>query len=212
MERDGAFIMTVQSEECCPVEILGPFESRIVFMSRSVMRTVADERSLRANPVFTNVVASDEETWARIAAVVEAAETSASALTQQVAFSELLDLVFARHVDASRETGDGVEHRAVRRMRDLIRERFAENLTLDAIAAHAGLNKFYALRAFKQAMGVPPNTYQRHIRIAKARELLRRGHGGADLALELGFCDQSHFDRWFRRIAHVTPTEYRRGR
>ena len=124
----------------------------------------------------------------------------------------LLDLALSRYVREPAPGHDSIEHRAVRRMRDLIRERYAENLTLDEIASHAGLNKFYALRAFKRAVGVPPNTYQRHVRIARARELLRAGHDGAQLALDLGFCDQSHFDRWFRRIAHLTPTQYQRGR
>jgi AraC-like DNA-binding protein len=211
-ERTDRYMMTVQAGECCPVEILGPFESRIVFINGDVMRQAAEERSLRGEPYFTGVTADDDDTWRRVSAVVDAAETLPSVLTQQVAFTELLEVVLTRYVSSARMATDPVAHRAVRRMRDLIRERYAENLTLDELAAHAGLNKFYALRAFKTAVGVPPNTYQRHVRIAKARELLRAGQDGAQLALDLGFCDQSHFVRWFHRITHMTPGQYQRSR
>ena len=210
-QRAGSYIMTVQAGECCPVEILGPFESRIVFIGRDVMDRAADERGLRRGPLFSSVAADDDHVWHRISAVVEAVEASTSALTQQVALTELLEVVFTRCLRTQADVDDPVAHRAVRRMRDMIRERYAENLTLDDLAAHVGLNKFYALRAFKQAVGVPPNTYQRHVRIAKARELLRAGRDGVQLALDLGFCDQSHFVRWFHRIAHMTPRQYQRS-
>jgi AraC-like DNA-binding protein len=211
-QRSGSYIMTVQPGECCPVEIMGPFESRIVFITQDQMHRAADERGIRGEPYFSGIDAVDDDAWRCVRAVIEATEKSSSALTQQVALAELLELAFTRYLSTRARDGDPVAHRAVRRMRDLIRERYSENLTLDELAAHARLNKFYALRAFKQAVGVPPNTYQRHVRIAKARELLRAGHDGVQLALDLGFCDQSHFVRWFHRIANMTPRQYLRGR
>lgn len=211
-DRDGTYIMAVQAGECCSVQILGPFESRIVFINRDVMRAMAADKGLRHDPYFTNVSAPDDDTWRKVNCVIAAVETSSSALTHQVALTAPIDLALDRYVRSAATSHDSVEHRAVRRMRDLIRERYAENLTLDELASHAGLNKFYALRAFKQAVGVPPHRYQRHVRIAKARELLRSGQDGVQLALDLGFYDQSHFVRWFHRIVHMTPTQYQRAR
>ena len=51
----------------------------------------------------------------------------ATALERQTVFTELLDLILTRHVEKSRTIWDPVVHRAVRRMRDLIHDRHADD-------------------------------------------------------------------------------------
>ncbi len=130
------------------------------------------------------------------------------ALEQQEAFTVLLDTILGEYVHHGQTIGDVIAHRAVRRMRDLIHAGYDQELSLDMLASHAHLNKFYALRAFKRAMGVTPHDYQRHLRIGKAQQMLRAGQHNTEVAHALGFCDQSHFVRTFRQKVRMTPRQY----
>ncbi|MGB5971832.1 MAG: AraC family transcriptional regulator [Nodosilinea sp.] len=56
---------------------------------------------------------------------------------------------------------------------------------------------------------LPPHAYLTHLRIAQAKQQLRQGQSLNQLALELGFVDQSHFTKTFKASVGVTPGQYR---
>ena len=60
------------------------------------------------------------------------------------------------------------------------------------------------------AFGLAPHAYLVQLRLAKARRLLAAGQPPALVAMSLGFADQSHMGRWFRRAYAMTPAYYRR--
>jgi hypothetical protein len=65
------------------------------------------------------------------------------------------------------------------------------------------------IRSFRSATGLTPGAYLRQLRVQKSRRLL--GPGGlslAELAAQLGFADQSHFTREFRRVFGITPGRF----
>lgn len=100
---------------------------------------------------------------------------------------------------------------AVLRAVALMRRRLVDPLTVEEIAAAAGLSPFHFSRQFKAATGHPPHEYLVRLRVDRAQELLRR-HGRAwttaAIAQEAGFSDQSHLARHFKRVLGVTPGEY----
>lgn len=98
-----------------------------------------------------------------------------------------------------------------RRCVEILNDRLAEKITLSELAAQFNLSPFHFARVFKREIGMPPHEYQLQLRIARARELLRRTPRRtiADIAFELGFFDESHFRRHFRRIVGATPGEFR---
>jgi AraC-like DNA-binding protein len=65
-------------------------------------------------------------------------------------------------------------------------------------------------RAFKVAFGLAPHAYLIQLRLSKARFLLAKGDPLAEVAMKLGFADQSHMGRWFRRAYGLTPASYRK--
>lgn len=95
-----------------------------------------------------------------------------------------------------------------RRARAYLAEHFADNPTLDELARVTGTNKFGLLRSFKRCFGITPHALQVQLRIEAARELLARGAGIAHAATSVGFADQSHFGRHFKRVVGLTPREY----
>lgn len=105
------------------------------------------------------------------------------------------------------------EHtRPVRRAMEYLRAQLAEPVTLDAIARYAGLDKFHLCRAFRAQIGMPPHAYLTHLRIDRAKTLLRQGVRASELAPQVGLYDQSLLTRHFRRIVGVTPARYASAR
>ncbi len=101
--------------------------------------------------------------------------------------------------------------RAVRRARAFLHDALADKITLDELAEHAGLDKFHLVRAFRPEVGLPPYEYLTHLRVSRARELLRRGVLVAEAAQAVGFYDESQLHRHFRRIVGVPPGVYARS-
>jgi len=144
---------------------------------------------------------------------LDAFQPGASALEQQSAAAEVSEQLIRELVSGATETiaQGGPALRGVARMRERLRdEEFGADL--DTLARDAGLSRFQALRAFKRRYGLPPHAYQLCLRVARARALLLDGAAPADVAVHCGFVDQSHFNRHFKRIVGVTPTQFAAAR
>ncbi|WP_354685563.1 AraC family transcriptional regulator [Cupriavidus necator] len=94
---------------------------------------------------------------------------------------------------------------------ELLHARHAERLPLAELARAAGLSRYHLVRAFRAETGMTPHAYQLDIRIQHARRLLRQGAALAEVALDLGFADQSHFQRAFKQRVALTPRSYQRA-
>ncbi|MEU6504843.1 AraC family transcriptional regulator [Streptomyces sp. NPDC046942] len=94
-----------------------------------------------------------------------------------------------------------------------VRDRLAGELTdppsLASLAADLGLSRYQLLRAFRTTMGIPPYAWLAQYRVTRARALLAAGLRPAEVAGLVGFADQAHLTRWFRRVLGVTPAVYR---
>jgi AraC family transcriptional regulator len=97
------------------------------------------------------------------------------------------------------------------RVLNYIGEKLDDNLSLSDLADIAGMNLFYFARLFKQSTGMSPYRYVLDQRIQRAKQLLRNSpitiH---EASVRTGFVDQAHFTKVFRRLAGLTPTQYRR--
>ncbi|MFJ1753372.1 AraC family transcriptional regulator [Kitasatospora sp. NPDC088134] len=96
------------------------------------------------------------------------------------------------------------------RLRDLLDARLTERTTLDQAAVLLHAHPAHLVRAFSAAFGLPPHQYLTARRVDRARRLLLDGHPAATVATTLGFHDQSHLTRHFRRILGTTPGRYAR--
>ncbi|AQZ35826.1 AraC family transcriptional regulator [Pseudomonas sp. LPH1] len=99
--------------------------------------------------------------------------------------------------------------RVALRARDYLHAHFHQNIGLDELARVCGVDRFRLSRAFKAAFGIAPHGYLIQLRLVRARRLLALGTAPADVASDLGFADQSHLGRWFRRANGLTPGAYR---
>jgi AraC family transcriptional regulator len=100
--------------------------------------------------------------------------------------------------------------RHLRQTCDFIIEHIAQDICLDDLAALTGLSGKHFIRAFKQSMGIPPHRYLILHRIESAKHrLLDPNASLADIAIQCGFSDQSHFTATFRKVVGVPPGTWR---
>jgi AraC family transcriptional regulator len=78
-------------------------------------------------------------------------------------------------------------------------------LRLADLAAVAGLSAFHFARAFRATVGEPPHRWVVARRLDRARDRLRAGERPGEVAVALGFADQAHLTRLFRRRFGTTP-------
>lgn len=92
-----------------------------------------------------------------------------------------------------------------------IRRDYAAPLTLDELAAEAGMNPRYFCRVFRQMTGRTPIDYLNYYRIECAAELLCAEEDSVtDVALSCGFSDPGYFARLFRRHKGISAAAYRK--
>ena len=86
-----------------------------------------------------------------------------------------------------------------------------EKLTLDAIARKLNISQYHFCDLFKQSMVIASYQYLLQQRVARAKHLLRKEpeKAIADIALECGFANQTHFHKHFRKHTGMTPKKYR---
>lgn len=85
-----------------------------------------------------------------------------------------------------------------------------DDLSVANVAAACGLSRSYFIKAFKRTTGRTPHRWLMEYRIDKAKNLLRGERLIAEIALECGFADQSHFTRVFTTMAGMPPGAWRR--
>ena len=104
----------------------------------------------------------------------------------------------------------GLSPAAMRRVREYVDAHLGGSMDLATLAGVAGVSIHHFARGFKQSAGVTPHHYLTQKRVERAQDLL----GNTDLsvseiALAVGFSDQSHLARHFRQMLGVTPGQFR---
>lgn len=101
---------------------------------------------------------------------------------------------------------------AERRILEIMRARYAEDISLDELAAEAGLSPFHFARMFKHSVGQPPRVYLTRLRIEKACELLALTDLSVnDVARKVGYSSSQVLARVFVKHRNIAPTDYRRA-
>ncbi len=102
----------------------------------------------------------------------------------------------------------GLSRLKLQQVREYINAHLDRDVKLIELANLAQMSPYYFLRLFKQTMGVTPHQYILQCRIEQAKYLLQHSKLNiAEIAIRIGFCDQSHLTRYFKRIVGVTPKQ-----
>ena len=166
-----------------------------------------DERG-SSTPSFRAPILCDPKLHVALVQLHKRLERPSSSLESETALSVNLRRLLPSDAAAPAGSNSGAERRQVRLAREYLDACYERNTSLSALAVLAGLSRFQLLRSFKKEVGLPPAQYQTHVRVREAKRLLLTGCSLAETAVQVGFVDQSHFTRSFKRLTGVTPGVY----
>ena len=96
------------------------------------------------------------------------------------------------------------------RVVELIRDEYARNITLSELAQIADVHPSHLVQVFRDHHQCTPGAFIRRVRIEQAmRQISHSSTTLADVSVDVGFTDQSHFTRVFKRLTGMTPAQYR---
>jgi len=105
---------------------------------------------------------------------------------------------------------ENAEPRIIKRAKEFIIQHQSEDLTLTEVSKAVNISEFYFCKMFKKFTGINFTEYLCRIRIERAKQLLLNPNLRiSEIAFEVGFQSLTHFNRVFKRIAGLSPSEYR---
>jgi len=105
----------------------------------------------------------------------------------------------------------GLAKHCLQQTLDYIHASLDQTISLAALANLLGMSQYHFCKSFKQSMGMAPYQYVMQQRVERAKQLLKQKDLPiAEIALQCGFSDQSHFTKQFRQLTGgITPKAYR---
>jgi AraC family transcriptional regulator len=105
---------------------------------------------------------------------------------------------------------DGLSQVRLRQVTEYIHQHSAQNPSLMIMAEIVQMSPYYFSRLFKQSTGLTPHQYLLKCRTDQAKQLLKTTKLSiADIANQVGFVDQSHLNRHFKRHFGISPSQIR---
>lgn len=220
---EGEYLAGQVSIHPAGIPIRWEWKSRVEFLMLTLAPAFLDEVALRTwgkdaspvelwhedgrhDPLINNVAAA----LLREALTVDAA-TPAFVDGLATVLSVHLIRNYAQGAHTTPDTAPA--HRAVAAAVRFIRQNHARPLTLADMAQAASVSPFHLTRLFRKTLGMSPYQYLLEVRVYAAHALLLTGPDGpalAEVASAVGFADQSHLTRQFKRVLGITPKQARR--
>ena len=191
-----------------------PYLYRIIYIPITQLQKIGSEMvSVKGNHYFQKPVTVDGEIADQLSKIFSLLDQSeVDFLEVHTLFYEMVALLLTRHgTSISQNTRSYRSSAAIDRACDYINDMARENLSLDQIAAAAGLSRYHFLRVFNSIKGMTPHSYLLQRRLQLAKESMSRGVPIADAALEASFSDQSHFSRRFKAAYGITPRQFQKA-
>ena len=110
------------------------------------------------------------------------------------------------------ENADSGNTELVARILEYLSVHYMEPITLDSLSRELHVNKYYLSHTFSQKLYMSFTAYVNKLRTEKAMTLLRTTDYSIESIGEMaGFETQRTFNRAFKKMLHLTPSEYRKG-
>lgn len=181
-----------------------PWSYRALYIGRSWFSGQA--------PTFSLPVVEEPELFRRVCRFHTELEQAPDPARTRTELLRILEALSGRYaVETGCGNGRKKSRPGLESVRHYLQMNFRNQVRLKDMSDLAGVGIFQLMRLFKRLTGYTPHEYLLDLRIREAMDLLRRGEQCTRVAMDLGFADQSHFSRQFKRLVGVSPGRFAHG-
>lgn len=181
--------------------------------SESQFSQLASDIGLSHNfaPYFVHAVVEDEKIVSELRLLFNTLAQSDNTLLRETMINGVLTRLMLKHGKNKIEIkNQQASHFKLEQVRQYIHEHLDENISLTFLAKLCDFSPYYLVRQFQKNYGFPPHAYQIQQRLQQSKILLRQGLKVIQVATQIGFYDQSHFHRHFKKAHGIAPRQYAR--
>lgn len=209
IEKGSIVLFNPGDNHACVQSDDGTFDYRGFNIAKEVMLELAEEVSGKRQILgFSENVIYDEETACCLRRLHGMVMAGSDGFGKEETLLFLISLLiqnygqpFEKCIPECREE--------IEKACEYMEQHFTERIYLEQICRYAGLSKSTLLRAFTKSKGITPYRYLETIRVNEAKKLLAEEMLPVEVAVRLGFSDQSHFANYFNRFIGLAPGMYR---
>ncbi len=99
----------------------------------------------------------------------------------------------------------------VKKAKEYIQKNIKNNISLKDISDELNISSFHLIKIFKTQIYITPHMFLLNEKISEAKKLITNKVNISEVAYDLGFSDQSHFNRVFKKIVATTPNQYKKS-
>ena len=116
------------------------------------------------------------------------------------------------HYAGHREPSSDIQLAYVEKAKNYISTSYSYPITVEDVAAYAGISRSHLYRSFQAYEQQSPKEYLSNFRIKQACRLLKETSLSiASIAYSVGFENNLYFSKAFKKVMHVSPSEYRQN-
>lgn len=159
-------------------------------------------------PEFERIVVGDAKSTHEIRQFLDCFISNEPAIAKESSLYSLMASLLKQYSKKTRTVEECPEEHQFLDVMEFLSQNLDSSISLDEAAQLVGLSKYYFLRRFTQINGVTPHVFRTQKRIEKAKEWILEEKPLADIAIGLGFADQSHFSKKFKEYTGATPLQF----
>jgi AraC-like DNA-binding protein len=129
-------------------------------------------------------------------------------IEKEMKLLDFLKTIFNISIDEKKFLKINKTTKIAKDFKEYIEENISSKLTLTSISKELNVSAFHIIRVCNQDFGLSANAYIVNKRVHRAKKLISEGFDISQVAVEVGFYDQSHLTNVFKKVFAMTPKAY----
>lgn len=181
---------------------------RMFYLEEDFLRSIAPDLSLQRLR-FRKPYVQDQELASQLIQLHLSMQRGGERLQFESTFLEIVSRLVDRHIEMpGLNSVPKPEQSAIRKALEYLEANCARNVSVTELSKLSPYGPSHFLRIFKEVTGLTPHAYLTQFRVELAIAQIRSGKALVEVANMVGFSDQSHFTKRFKRIFGLPPGQY----
>jgi AraC-like DNA-binding protein len=185
---------------------------RVFYIDNASIQHILEGEEQKSEKVinFNEQISYDLNFFAQCLQAHQGLIREADILSQEIVFTNLILELIKTHSDRNVQL-PMVDSRPsyLPSIIDYLHTYYSKSISLSELVTISKRSPSQIIRTFQKHIGITPHAYLINLRVIKAKKLIAQNISISQAAFEVGFTDQSHLHKYFKRINHVTPGKFR---